>query len=240
MFYPALKFSRKSGRPTFYSNFVSTLDGKVAIYGKDAEKYWPLGSKLDYEVLTELRGYADVLLHGKVTASTFSTVKGLARPTFAALRKKLGKRQPLLYIVVSASPDKKLLQNLKNREGVRPLLLTTKGAKLPAGAEKVVDILRLGTKAVDLKALSRYLYKKGIRRVLLEGGPNTLGSFFAAGLVDEIFLTVAPKVLGGRAGKTATMVEGMVFKADKVKRFQLASMKKAGDELFLRYAGKAS
>lgn len=238
MFYPNIKFKRIGKRPTFFTNFVSTLDGKVAVQGNAGKRYWPIGSRKDYEVLLELRARADALIHGKTTASQFPTVKSIAQPSFARMRRRIGKKRGLLYIVVSASPDVKLLANLRNNLGIKPLLVTTRRAPLAYGAENIVDVARMGEKAVDLPRFARYLKARGVKHALLEGGPTLLGSFFAADLIDEVFLTLAPKIFGGGAGKTLTMVEGALLPPEKVKHFQLLSAKKAGDEMFLRYRGE--
>ena len=225
MLYKNLKFASRRGRPAFYTNFVSTLDGKVWA----GKQYWPIGSRRDHEVLLELRGYADALIHGRATATEFPTVKSLAE-----------QKNPLLYIVVSALPDAKLIANLRNADGIRPLLATTKKATLPRGTAEVADVVRLGEAAVDLKRFARHLAARGIRQVLVEGGPTLLGAFFAANLVDEVFLTLVPKIFGSAPGKTISMVEGVLLSPQKVKRFKLVGMQKAGDEVFLRYRAFAS
>ena len=196
MFYQNLKFPKVKGRPYFYTNFVQTIDGKVAVkeYG-----YWPIGSGKDYGALTELRAYADCLIHGKNLYNQFGdiTKQYLQRKAFKAVRKKLGKNPDLPYI---------------------------------AGTH-------------NLKKLSKELVKKGYKYVLVEGGPTLLGSFLKEGLIDEIFLTIAPKIYGtphhGGAGPTTlTLVEGILFLPNKFK-LKLISVKKIKDELFLRYALKS-
>lgn len=188
MFYPKLVFPFKKDRPFFYTNFVTTLDGKVAV---KREGYWPIGSQADYDVLVELRAYADCLIHGGNLAREFGeiTLKNLNKDTFKALRKKLGKNLDLPYIVGSH----------------------------------------------DLKELARDLYKKGYKNILVEGGPTLLGSFLKENLIDEIFLTIAPKIFGSQNLTTLNLVEGYLFPPDKIKKLKLLSVKKIKDELFLRY-----
>lgn len=188
MFYPNLKFPEVKGRPYFYTNFVQTLDGKVQV---KAPGYWPIGSRKDYEVLTELRAYADCLIHGKNLYNEFGeiTKKSLDKKEFKALRKKLGKNPELPYIV-----------------GIH-----------------------------DLKKLVQQLNSKGYQQILVEGGPTLLGSFLKENLIDEIFLTIAPKIYGTETGKTLTLVEGYLFPPKSTKKLKLLSVKPFNDELFLRY-----
>ncbi len=206
MFYQNLKFpkieqssraSRTKKRPFFYTNFVSTIDGKVAV---KKPGYWPIGSKLDYEILLELRAYADCLIHGKNLYHEFGSItkSSLNKQDFKDLRKKLGKDPELPFIVGSR----------------------------------------------DLKKLSKDLYEKGYRNILIEGGPTLLGSFLKMNLIDEIFLTIAPKIYGtekestGGGSATKNLVEGQLFPPDQIKHLKLISVKKIKDELFLRYSLK--
>lgn len=188
MLYPNLNFPSVPGRPFFYTNFVQTVDGKVWV---KAQGYWPIGSRTDYQVLTELRTYADCLIHGKNLYKEFGgiTKKSLQKKEFKDSRLKLGKNPDLPYLV--------------------------------------------GTH--DLKKLSGDLYKKGYKNVLVEGGPTLLGSFLKENLIDEIFLTIAPRIFGTEPGKTLTLVEGILFKPAKIKQLKLLSVKKKEDELYLRY-----
>ena len=113
MFYPNLKFPRVNNRSFFYTNFVQTVDGKVQV---KTPGYWPIGSKTDYQVLSELRAYADCLIHGKNLYNEFGeiTKKSLQKKEFKNLRKKLGKNPELPYII-GIHDLKKLVQQLKSK-----------------------------------------------------------------------------------------------------------------------------
>lgn len=196
MLYPNLKFPKVKGRlaslrgrsrPFFYTNFVQTLDGKVAV---KLPGYWPIGSREDYEVLTQLRAYADCLIHGKNLAKEFGeiTKKGLNKSSFKNMRRGFGKSPELPYIVASH----------------------------------------------NLRKLVQKLHKKGYKHILVEGGPTLLGSFLKENLLDEIFLTIAPKIYG-TSDKTLTLVEGILFSKNSTKKLKLLSVKPVKDEVFLHY-----
>lgn len=188
MFYQKLVFPTKKGRPFFYTNFVSTLDGKVAV---KKTGYWPIGSRTDYKVLVELRAHADCLIHGKNLYNEFGgiTKQSLQKDKFKSLRKKLGKNPNLPYIMA--------IHNLQE--------------------------------------LTQQLHEKGYKHVLVEGGPTLLGSFLKENLIDEIFLTIAPKIYGSQNLTTLNLVEGILFPPGDIKKLKLLSVKKIKDELFLRY-----
>lgn len=189
MLYPNLKFPKKPNRPFFYTNFVTTLDGKTAV---KEEGYWPIGSKKDYEVLLELRAYADCLIHGKNLYQEFGdkTKESLNKESFKKMRVRLGKSPSLPYFEATH----------------------------------------------DLKKLTQELQNRGYKNVLVEGGPTLLGSFLKENLLDEIFLTIAPKIYGSEQNKTLTLVEGQLFPKNSTKKLRLISVKPIKDELFLRYS----
>ena len=87
----------------------------------------------------------------------------------------------------------------------------------------------------DLKKLVSDIYQKGYRKVLVEGGPTLLASFLKEDLLDEIFLTISPKIFGSQKDMTLTLAEGYLFPPSKIKKFKLISVRELGDEVFLRY-----
>lgn len=232
MLYQDLRFPVAKNRPFFYTNFVSTVDGKVQVT-KDPYAYWPIGSKLDYKTLIELRACADVLIHGKNTAFWMRHIDNLFKNEFKNLRKKIGKEKDLAYMVLSNHPDKKLAEHIRDENSY--LITSKSGAKKLGYSSGDHNVLAIGENGVDLKKFSSYLFKNGYKRILVEGGPKLLGQFLAEDLLDEIFLTIAPKIFGNEDNATLTMVEGHLFPANKVKNLQLLSVKKIKDELYLRY-----
>lgn len=236
MIYQDLTFPATKGRPFFYTNFVQTIDGKVQVAG-DPKAYWPLGSNVDYQTLVTLRAHADALVHGKNTAVAFPILKNLAKSDFLKFRKQFKKPAGFVYVVVSAHPDKKLVDALsKGPSWCRVILATTGSVKAPS--VKNIEVVRAGEGEIDLKKLSGWFYKNKLNHILVEGGPHLLGSFLRENLIDEVFVTIAPKIWGNENGKTLTMVEGVLFKPQDVKQFKLTSVKKVGDEVYLRYSRK--
>ena len=235
MLYHRLTFPLEAKKPYFYANFVATLDGKVQVL-KDTEGYWPLGSKLDYETLIELRTYADCLIHGKTTALGHPTLRSLSKDSFQQLRKANGQTDPFVYIAVANHPTDELAPKLtSDNDNVTTIIVTSEQAVVSDTLSKATEVVRLGKSSVDLSLLPDFLSKRGLKTILVEGGPTLMGSFFEKGLIDEVFLTIAPKVIGDEEGHTLTMVEGFLFPPEHVPSFNLISVKQEGDELFLRY-----
>jgi riboflavin biosynthesis pyrimidine reductase len=234
--YKDLLLPNRTDRPFFYTNFVTTIDGKIQVI-PDTKAYWPIGSEVDYATLLQLRSLADVLIHGKNTALWHRTLDTLGKEQFQQLRKKSGKSAKYLYIVISAHPSDDLIQRLENPpDGVEVLLATTLDAHLSDVLKKAVPVMAFGTGHVDLDALSAYLFDRECKQVLIEGGPSVLGSFFKQKLVDEIYLTIAAKVIGNENKSTITMVEGYMFPPDQIPKCELLSMQNVQNELYLRYS----
>lgn len=234
MLYKNLTFLKQSLRPHFYSNFVTTVDGKVVVTS-DPSAYQPLGSKLDRDTMIELRAHADALVHGATTAESHPTVESLNKADFFTARRKLKKDPHLPYFVLSGRPSINLQSVFASHKDVPVFLITTASAMVPPELDAVARVIRFGQDTVDLPKFAHFLHTQGYKKVLVEGGPHVLGSFLADKLLDELFVTIAPKIFGNDNHQTLTMVEGHLFSPKEIKNLQLISSIQKGDELFLRY-----
>jgi riboflavin biosynthesis pyrimidine reductase len=109
------------------------------------------------------------------------------------------------------------------------------------GTKRVEGYSKIGTRLIvvesgpqgraDLPALLHSLREEGVRALLCEGGPTLHGSLQAEGLVDELFLTIAPKLSGG--GVPPRILEGEL---DEVIPLELAWLLEQDGELFARYS----
>ncbi len=234
MLYKDLQFLPPHERPFFYTNFVATIDGKVMVL-TSSESYWPIGSSIDHEVLVELRACADLLIHGKNTALWYRALNSLEKESFKNARKLQGKAPDLPYLVISNTPDDRLIRYLDSKDKQKPFLVTSENAYVSDELAQIVQLIRCGENKVDLQGLVSLLQERGFKNVLVEGGPTVLGAFFAHDFIDEIFLTIAPKIFGNSRNAALTMVEGYLFPPDKIKKCELLSVKQVGNELFLHY-----
>ena len=226
--------------PRLYTNFVETVDGVVAIPDLDTSNALVADeSDDDRFVMGLLRACADVVLVGAGTL--LASPKGTWRPErvypraadgFAALREQWGMAErPAVGVVstgASLDPNHPVLQDA--------VLLTT-----AAGAEALGDVLPDVVAVndgdwVDLRAALAVLRERGHERVLSEAGPHVFGSLLADALVDELFLTVSP-VLAGRdlAARRFGLVEGVELLPGVRRAPRLASVRRGGNHLFLRY-----
>jgi riboflavin biosynthesis pyrimidine reductase len=231
-------------RPRLYANFVSTIDGVVAVPSEPTSpRLLSDDSEPDRFLMGLLRACADVVLIGSGTVRdspgarfTPEQVHPPSAPLYAELRQSLGlPEQPEVAIVAAGGT----LDPASAALAAGALVLTTgHGAaalegRLPAAQIVVVE----GVEEVDARAAVAELRRRGHSLILSEGGPTVFGSLLDAGLVDELFLTLSPLVAGrpplaSRLG----LVEGHGFLPDRRLAGRLLSLRRHGDHLFLRYA----
>ncbi len=127
---------------------------------------------------------------------------------------------------------------------VDALVLTTDlGAERLAGRLPVsASVVSLGSSAtLDPRLALAALDARGHRRILSEGGPHAIGPWLADGLVDELFLTISPLLLGRGAGEERlALVEGVDLLETGPPGARLIGVRRAADHLFLRYRIGAS
>ena len=216
-------------RPYVALNMVSSLDGITAMGGKAAG----LGSPTDRRTMRTLRSKADAVMIGAGTLRAERLSLGLDASE--------GRSQPLA-IIVTDSGDVPLEEHLIVPEGQEVLILLS-----DAAPERVVErlgnlalVLRMPTDssgAVDLEEALRVLTtERGVEVIVVEGGPGLNHALISRHLVDELFLTVAPELLGGTADQTLTMLRGPEIPARDRPALDLVSIHLAENELFLRYS----
>jgi len=173
-------------------NFVASTDGAVTVDGRSGG----LGGEADRRVFGTLRELADVVLVGAGTVRT-EDYRGARKPT-------RGRATPPPIAVVTGSADLDPGARLFTDTQVAPIVLT--GPDAPA--DRRAALAAAGADVVVLDPLSPAavldeLGRRGLHRVLCEGGPRLFGDLVAADLVDELCLTVAPVLAAGEAGRIA-------------------------------------
>ncbi|MCI4358296.1 MAG: dihydrofolate reductase family protein [Thermoplasmata archaeon] len=248
--YGPLRFPRPRLRPYFIANFVSTLDGVVALEGiRGGGREISGGNPEDRLLMGVLRAAADAVVVGAGTLRsvprhlwTAEHVFPALRTEFAALRKRLGLSPFPTNVVVTASGNLDLTLPVFRTRGLPCLVVTTpRGARSlrEADVPSQTEIRSTGeTERVSAKAITRVLRERlpRARLVLLEGGPHLLAGFLTEGALDELFLTVAPQLAGRVADRARlALVEGRTFGPERPLWSSLVSVRRAGDYLLLRY-----
>jgi riboflavin biosynthesis pyrimidine reductase len=132
---------------------------------------------------------------------------------------------------IGSDADTSMLVGLRTRFDAVMIGAGTMRAERYSGLEKRLIVVESGPGGrVDLTALLRSLREEGVRALLCEGGPTLYGALQAAGLVDELFLTIAPKLVGGEAPR---IIEGGAL--PETAELELAWLLEQDGELFARY-----
>jgi riboflavin-specific deaminase-like protein len=181
-------------RPYLVLNMVSTLDGRIAIDGRSGA----IGDEADRELFHGLRTQVDAVMVGAGTIRTERYGRIAKRPERRQQRVAEGLAPDPLAVIVSASlrlpVDLPLLQDADSTVAI----LTSSDKTLPPGPARV-EYLR-GPPGVELELrplLERLRADHGVRSILCEGGASLNESLVREGLVDELFLCIAPKLAGG-------------------------------------------
>jgi riboflavin-specific deaminase-like protein len=229
--------SKKTGakRPFVFVNMAMTADGKIATANRAVHSF---GSPRDLAHLYELRATADAILCGARTVEISESLLGNGGEKFRRLRLQHQLAEHPLRVLVTGSgsinPDAPIFQ-----QRFSPIIvLTTRSA--PAGRLKklraVADEVKMfGDSRLDFRAALRWLkQRRGVNRLLCEGGGELNDALFRAGLVDEIHLTICPQIFGGRAAPTIADGQGFA-RLKNAEQFELTSRKVINGELFTAF-----
>jgi riboflavin-specific deaminase-like protein len=209
-------------RPYVIINMVSSVDGRTAVEGKSSR----LGSETDRQTMRTLRSRADAVMIGAGTLRAERLSLGLDEPSG---------RQPLA-VIATKTGDVPLESNLIVGEHQEVLVITTQDApkNLDDRLRESARVLRAPATpsgAINLgEALEVLRARHTVEVLLVEGGPSLNHALISQNLADELYLTLAPKLLGGTSYE---LLDGPALAPIDAK---LLSAHLAGSELFLRYA----
>jgi riboflavin biosynthesis pyrimidine reductase len=189
-------------------NMVASADGAASLGGVSAS----LSSDADRQVFGLLRALADVILVGAATVR--AEHYGAARRSRLWSHLRAGRPATPAIAVVSARLDLDPSSRIFTEAppDARTIVITTAQAPhdLRAGLARHADVITAGEARVDLSAAVRALADRGHQRMLTEGGPRLLAQLAAAGLLDELCLTIGPQLAGPGATR---IVSGDPFPA---------------------------
>jgi 2,5-diamino-6-(ribosylamino)-4(3H)-pyrimidinone 5'-phosphate reductase len=217
---------KENKRPYIILSAAMTIDGKIASKAGDPK----LSDDQDWKEVHKLRSQVDGIIVGKNTILKDNPKLHIKFHEHAGYKRIVVDSNlsiPINSNVISFQPETypTIICTTENASFERIKEFESKGVKvLKAGKGKIVNIL-------DLMPL---LYNLGIQKILLEGGGTLNWSFIEKNLVDEIRLTIAPWIIGG---KTATsLVEGRGFETmEEGSRFKLLEILNRDNYVVLRY-----
>ncbi len=221
-------------RPFVYLNMAMTVDGKTSSSARECPRFT---SDHDRRHMDRLRAAADGIMLGAQTARADNPVWHVRVPAMRDYRKSLGKTEGLLRVLVTAGGEiDRESRFFDDSHGSGGRIIATvedvPGDRL-VPLESMAEVWRIGRERVDLPELLRRLAARGVERLLVEGGGELNWALLCDDLVDELHVTIAPALLGGRAAPTP--LEGAGFTMKTRRRLRLEQLVREGDELFCRY-----
>lgn len=219
----------RDDRPYVMLNMVASVDGATAVDGVSKA----LGSPTDRAIFRHLRELADAVVIGAGTAR--AEHYGPPRMDEAAVvrRARRGQGPRPVMVVVTRSMVLDWAGSLFDGSEPRPILLAPSTAAVGAGAVREAEVVACGEGSVDLKRALHLLRARGVRTALCEGGPGLNAQLLAAGLVDEVCLTLSP-VLAGSNDPRGILAPIDAQGASRV-HVSLAHVLEADGFLYLRY-----
>jgi riboflavin biosynthesis pyrimidine reductase len=216
------------GRPGVAINMVTSVDGRAQL-GGTAEG---LGSRADRWLMRHYRAAFDAV--GSGVGTLRATGVWLRVGDALEERRAAAGRQPNPTGVVIAGTDP-VPTDARWFAGDEPRILVVGGGNAIREAPEGTDLLRAPTDRPEPRWLLERLAERGIRSLLLEGGPHVNAAYLAAGCLDEVYWTVGAHLIGSDALPMIAPIDGGSPHEEEPRRGRLVSVLRHDDELFLRY-----
>lgn len=207
--------------PIVFSNLAVSLDGKIATSSRE---FFPIGSAHDLRLLRKLRDRADAILFGAEVLRSFQ------KPCLPLKKGVLLTNVVLSRTLKGIEPSWPFFMS----ERIKRILYVTGtiSAKRRREFEKTSEIVSVSAENPALDIL-RDLSQRKMTRVGIEGGGALMWEFVKNALIDEYYVTIVPRILGGSTAPT--LVDGVGFSPMETLNLRLKRMKRIGNELFLVY-----
>lgn len=221
-------------RPYVLLNMVSTLDGRASIDGRSGG----IGNRADRELFHGLRTAVDAVLVGAGTARTERYRRLIRDVSGRAARHARGLAEEPLACVVSARLELSGEIPLLADPAAHVAILTPSRESLPKLGAQIEYVRAERDGRLDLAAALTELHERfGVRTLLGEGGPHLNAQLLAAGLVDELFLSLSPMLAGGGDGGEVLRILAGLELSPPV-RMELLGALESESHLFLRYGAR--
>lgn len=253
--YGPLRLVAGTRRPYVLGNFATTLDGVVSLNAPGASSGGEITGFEPHDrfLMGLLRAVVDGVIVGAGTLRavprhlwTAEHVYPSLSTEFGLLRRRLGKPPVPLHVIVTAHGDLDLNLPVFSSGKVPVLIVTTARGARPLRRTELPPAVRVAVVGksgpVTAQAVLRAVRAVGpYDRLLVEGGPHLIGTFFAERTLDELFLTLAPQI-AGRNDTTPRpgLVADRTFAPEHPLWGSLVGVRRGGSYLYLRFDFSAS
>jgi riboflavin-specific deaminase-like protein len=217
-------------RPRIIANLAISVDGKIDSALFEGGRF---SSRRDRERLDALRARADALVVGAGTMRHENPPLFIRNAEARAARAAEGRHEHLIVVVISRSGQIPVDARFLSEPARERWIVTPEGVTLDPTLLQAAQHRELGHEQVDLERLATRLARAGVETLLVEGGGTTVAAFNAVDLLDELYLTLCPVLIGGK--DAPTLCDGPPRALADLRRWQLDSLERFDHELFLRY-----
>ncbi len=210
-----------------------SADGKISDRGRSPARF---GSAADQAHLEAQVALADVVLFGAGTLQAYGTTMSVRERALKQGRQERGQSSQPVQMVCSLSGELDASAKFFDQPVPRWLLTSQAGAtrwQRTNHFEQVLIAPQLGNGGIDWPQIWRDLDNQNINRLAVLGGGQLTAALFEAELVDELWLTICPLVLGGE--RSPTPADGQGFLAAQAPQLKLSLVKQLGEELLIHY-----
>jgi 5-amino-6-(5-phosphoribosylamino)uracil reductase len=224
----------KRGKSHVIVNMAVSVDGRINTRTRER---FALGSEYDRRLMDVLRERADAVLIGAGTVRHDGHQMLLRYPDLVAKREKRGEAAHPVNVVLSGDLDLPLKPFFIG-DATRRIIFTTRRATAARVKkfQRVAEVVVLPGKEPSALRVVDELRERGLKKLILEGGGEVHFAFANAGLVDEWYITITPRLIGGR--NAPSFLDGEGFLKKNHIELKLVSSRRVGDELYLRYKKK--
>jgi riboflavin-specific deaminase-like protein len=223
---------RSAKLPFVFVNMAMTADGKIATANRAVSSF---GSTRDHKHLLELRATADAVMAGARTVDSAAINLGPGPARFRRQRLDNGLMEYNLRIIVSGNGSlNPAAEVFKHRFSPIIILTTSRASKTRLRQLRALanEVKVCGQQEINFCEAFCWLRGKwGVKRLLCEGGGGLNDALFRAGLVDELHLTICPKIFGGH--NAPAIADGKGFRRlARALPLQIKSFKRVRNEVF--------
>jgi 5-amino-6-(5-phosphoribosylamino)uracil reductase len=224
-----------NNRPHVTVILAMTADGKITDYRRSAARFGSSNDRLHLERQISL---VDGVILGADTLRAYGTTMYVSDSQLLEAREKRSQTSQPVQIIVSASGDLNPGWRFFRQPIPRWLLTVPYGAKLWREQKEFERILIIhntkeNNSAIDWRATFKQLQELNLNKLAVLGGGELIASLMAVDLIDELWLTICPIILGGKTAPTP--VSGKGFLQSQGKQLKLLEVQQVEAELFLHY-----
>jgi 2,5-diamino-6-(ribosylamino)-4(3H)-pyrimidinone 5'-phosphate reductase len=209
-----------------------SLDGKITTYRRERIA---MGTEHDRRLMDELRSNVDAVIVGAGTVKYDGYPVLLRYKDLEAKRTARGRPPHPINVALSRELAIPSTRPFFTHAGTQKIIFTTRAAPVTRVKRfsKLAEVIVLPKRTLLPSDVLNNLHQRKVESVLLEGGGEVHFAFAKEGVVDDVYITITPRLVGGATAPT--VLDGKGFLASNHPHLRLVSMKRIGDELFLKY-----